>query len=125
MLGTSEAGLPGLGGSGWRRGTDWALGAGRNRATVRAVASVPSGGLRPPGVAPPADPAPGPAGAATAAWPGQPGPEGSGAVPAVEEMEAGAVDLCPRAGGRADQQSVRARPAPGRAVAEGQLRVRQ
>src|SRR5437868_15036580 len=62
---------------------------------------------------------------------GQPGHRGAcrGLLP-VEQVDEGVavvpdrcrhVNLCSRGGCRADQQCVRARPAPGRAVAEGQF----
>src|SRR5919199_1015413 len=47
-----------------------ALGPGRNRAVIFAVASLPCGGIRARGVATPSDPTPGTTGAAAAAWAG-------------------------------------------------------
>src|SRR5712692_5820861 len=125
MLGAPEAVLPGLGGPRWGGSADWALGAGRHRAAVRPVASVPRWGVRSAGVTPPAGPPSGTTGALAAARPGEPGPESGGLVPGADEVVDGAVDLCPRGWRGADQQCSGARPAPGRAVAEGQFRVGQ
>src|SRR5215211_3098338 len=102
MLGALEAGLPGAGRP-WRGGgTDWALGAGRNRTAVRLLESVPSRGVCPPGFATTTGAAPGPAGAVAPAWADEPGQESGGALPRTDEVVAGPVDLCPRGGGRAD-----------------------
>src|SRR5438067_59959 len=104
MLGAPPTRLPGPGGPGWGGGAHRTMGARRNRAALCPVAPLPRRGVRPPGVATAADPAPGPAGAATAAWAGDPGPESGGIVPGADQVVAGAVDLCP--GGRrgADEQ---------------------
>src|SRR5262249_48382050 len=72
-----------------------------------------------------ADPAPGAAGAGLAARAEEPGRTRGGAVPGAEEVVAGAMELCPRGGRRADQLCVRACLATNRVVAPGLLRVRQ
>src|SRR5215208_6434122 len=109
MLGTLEAGLPGLGGPRWGSAADWPVGTGRNRAALRAVEPLPSRGVRPEGVMASADPAPGEDGAVTGTRAGEPRPEGGGALPRADEVVGGAMDLCAGGGRRADQQCVRAR----------------
>src|SRR5262249_47824418 len=95
--------LPGSGGPWWRGGTDWPLGAGGDRAALCALAPLPSRGVRPPGITPPAGAAPSPAAAVAAAWSGQPRWESGGAVPAAPEVVAGSLDVCPHGRGGADQ----------------------
>src|SRR6266571_735273 len=103
MLGAPQTPLPGAGRPGWRSRAHRALGARRDRAAVSAVASLPSRGVRPAGVAAAVDPAPGAAGAATAAWAGKPGSESGGVVPGADEVVAGAVDLCAGGGRGTDE----------------------
>src|SRR5262249_50672398 len=123
MLGASQTALPGLGGPWWRSGAGWPVGPRRNRAAVHLLALLPHRRTRPPGAAAPSDPAPSAAGAAAAAWAGEPGPQSGGVVPGAHQVVAGAVDLRARGGRGTNKQCVGARPAPGRAVAQGQLRV--
>src|SRR5215208_7609614 len=121
MLGAPETRLSGPGGPGWRGGAHRALGAGGDRAAVRALAPLPIGGVRSPGVAPAAGPTPGEDGAAIATRAGERGPQSRGALPRADEVVGGVVDLCPSGRRGADEQCSGARPAPGSAVAEGEL----
>src|SRR5581483_8695993 len=89
-----------------------------------ALASLRSRRARPPGATAAANSAPGTAGTVTAARAGEPRPQSRRAVLGAEQVVAGAVDLRPGRGGRADQQCVRAGVAAGRAVAEGLLWLR-
>src|SRR5439155_20262445 len=125
VLRAPQARLSGAGGPGWRGGTGWPLGPGGDRAALRALASVPSRRVRPTGVATQIGAAPGADGAVAPARAGEPRPQSSGAVPVADEVVGGAVDLCPRAGGRADEQCVGTNAATGGAVAQGELRVGQ
>src|SRR3954447_25165571 len=104
MLGALETGLPGAGRPRRGGGTGWALGAGRDRAAVCALAPLPSRRVRPTRFTATAGPAPGEDGAATAARAGEPGQESSGALSGVGEVVGSAVDLCQGRGYGANQQ---------------------
>src|SRR5438046_2730709 len=71
VLRAPQTGLRGPGRPRWGGRARWALGGGGDRTPLCAVASVPRRGVRARRVAATADPAPGPAGAATTAWAGQ------------------------------------------------------
>src|SRR5215213_4679869 len=122
LLRPPETRLPGLCGPGWGGGARRSLGAGGNRAALCAVAPIPSRRAWAARAVAAVDPAPSAAGAAAAAWAGVSGPQSGSALPGTDQVVVGAVDLCPSGRRGADQYCVRARPAAGRAVAQGQLR---
>ena len=67
----------------------------RNPAAVCALALFPSRRDLPPGAAPPAGPAPSPAGTVAPARGGEPGSQSGGALPRVKQVVGGAVDFRP------------------------------
>src|SRR5215211_5416212 len=123
MLGALEAGLSGLGGPRWGGAADWPVGTGRNRAALRAVAPLPSRGVRPGGVVAPADPAAGEDGAVTGTRAREPRSQSGSAVPGTEEVVAGTLDLCPCRWRGADEQCGRTCATARRTVAQGVFRV--